>query len=60
MESLPLKQAHQIIDGALARARAENFKPMGIVVVDDGGNLKASHAHTRCQSSQAQYRSTQA
>lgn len=41
MESLTLKQAHQIIAGALARARAENFKPMGIVVVDDGGNLKA-------------------
>jgi len=41
MASLTLKQARQIIDGALARARAENFKPMGIVVVDDGGNLKA-------------------
>ncbi|MBM3407538.1 MAG: GlcG/HbpS family heme-binding protein [Betaproteobacteria bacterium] len=41
MESLTLKQANQIIEGALARARAENFKPMGIAVVDDGGNLKA-------------------
>lgn len=41
MASLTLNQARQIIDGALARARAENFKPMGIVVVDDGGNLKA-------------------
>lgn len=38
---LTLAQARQIIDGALARARAENFKPMGIAVLDEGGNLKA-------------------
>ncbi len=41
METLTLAQARQIIDGALARARAENFKPMGIAVLDEGGNLKA-------------------
>ncbi len=41
MDTLTLAQARQIIDGALARARAENFKPMGIAVLDDGGNLKA-------------------
>lgn len=41
MESLTLAQARQIIDGALARSHAEKFKPMGIAVLDDGGNLKA-------------------
>jgi uncharacterized protein GlcG (DUF336 family) len=41
LETLTLAQARQIIDGALARARAENFKPMGIAVLDEGGNLKA-------------------
>lgn len=41
METLTLAQARQIIDAALARARTENFKSMGIAVLDDGGNLKA-------------------
>jgi uncharacterized protein GlcG (DUF336 family) len=41
METLTLAHAQTIINAALARARAENFKPMGIAVLDDGGNLKA-------------------
>lgn len=41
METLTLAHAQTIINAALARARSENFKPMGIAVLDDGGNLKA-------------------
>ena len=41
METLTLAHAQTIIASALARARAENFKPMVIAVLDDGGNLKA-------------------
>jgi uncharacterized protein GlcG (DUF336 family) len=41
LETLTLAHAQTIIDAALARARSENFKPMGIAVLDEGGNLKA-------------------
>ena len=41
MDTLTLAQAQQIISGALARSRAEGFKPMGIVVLDAAGHLKA-------------------
>ena len=41
MPSLTLAQANQIIAGALARSKAAGFKPMGVVVLDDAGHLKA-------------------
>lgn len=41
MSSLTLAQANQIIAGALARSKASGFKPMGIVVLDEAGHLKA-------------------
>ena len=41
MASLSLAQANQIIDVALRRAREAGYKPMGIAVLDDGGNVKA-------------------
>ena len=41
MTSLTLAQAQQIIAGALAKSKASGFKPMGIAVLDDAGNLKA-------------------
>jgi uncharacterized protein GlcG (DUF336 family) len=39
--TLTLTQANQIIAGALAKSNASGFKPMGIVVLDDAGHLKA-------------------
>ncbi len=41
MDRLTLEQAQAIIAGALARSKAEGFKPMGIAVLDDAGHLKA-------------------
>jgi uncharacterized protein GlcG (DUF336 family) len=41
MAALTLDQAQHIIAGALACSREQGFRPMGIAVVDDGGNLKA-------------------
>ena len=41
MPSLTLEQANQIITGALAKSKASGFKPMGVAVLDDSGNLKA-------------------
>jgi uncharacterized protein GlcG (DUF336 family) len=41
MASLTLEQAQRIIAGALARSREQGFKPMGIAVVDESGNLKS-------------------
>jgi uncharacterized protein GlcG (DUF336 family) len=41
MATLTLAQANQIISGALAQSKAAGYKPMGIVVLDDGGNIKA-------------------
>ncbi|MDH4375124.1 MAG: heme-binding protein [Ramlibacter sp.] len=41
MSSLSLAQAQAIVSAALARSRAEGFKPMGIAVLDGAGHLKA-------------------
>ncbi len=41
MSSLSLTQANQIIAAALAKSKESGFKPMGIVVIDDAGHLKA-------------------
>ncbi|HEY8707133.1 MAG TPA: heme-binding protein [Burkholderiaceae bacterium] len=41
MPSLTLAQANQIIAAALAKSKESGFKPMGIVVLDDAGHLKA-------------------
>lgn len=41
MASLTLAQANQIIAGALAKSKASGFKPMGVVVLDESGQLKA-------------------
>ncbi len=41
MTSLTLAQANQIIAAAIAKAREAGYKPMGIVVLDAAGNLKA-------------------
>ena len=38
---LTLTQAQAIIQAALARSQAENFKPMAIAVLDESGHLKA-------------------
>jgi len=41
MASLTLAQALKIIDTAVAKARADGCKAMGIVVLDESGALKA-------------------
>jgi uncharacterized protein GlcG (DUF336 family) len=41
MTTLTLDQAHKIISGALCRAREAGYAPMGVAVLDEGGNLKA-------------------
>ena len=41
MTQLTLAQANQIITAALAHSKAAGYKPMGIVVLDESGNLKA-------------------
>ncbi len=41
MNQLTLEQANQIIQGARAAARAANYKPMGIAVLDASGQLVA-------------------
>jgi uncharacterized protein GlcG (DUF336 family) len=41
MSQLTLDQASTIVDTALARGREMSLKPLTIVVLDDGGNLKA-------------------
>ncbi len=41
LTSLTLTQAQQIITAALAKSKESGFKPMGIAVLDDSGNLKA-------------------
>jgi uncharacterized protein GlcG (DUF336 family) len=42
MARLTLQQANKIIEGALAKAREMKIKPLGVVVVDDAGNVKAA------------------
>ena len=41
MSTLTLAQANQIITAALAKSKESGFKPMGIAVLDEAGNLKA-------------------
>ncbi len=41
MPALTLAQANQIIAAALAKSKESGFKPMGIAVLDESGNLKA-------------------
>ena len=42
MAKLTLQQANRIIGGVLAKAREMKVKPLGVVVVDDSGNVKAA------------------
>jgi uncharacterized protein GlcG (DUF336 family) len=42
MTRLTLQQANQIIEGALAKAREMKLKPLGVVVLDESGHLKAA------------------
>ena len=42
MTRLTLEQANRIIEGALARAREMKIKPLGVVVLDESGHLKAA------------------
>lgn len=39
--TLTLAQANQIISAALENSKQSGYKPMGIVVLDEAGNLKA-------------------
>ena len=41
MTTLTLDQANKIISAAMAASREAGYKPMGIAVLDDAGNLKA-------------------
>ncbi|MFN4360411.1 MAG: GlcG/HbpS family heme-binding protein [Hylemonella sp.] len=41
MTTLTLAQAQQILAGALAHSLAAGYKPMGVVVLDEAGHLKA-------------------
>ena len=42
MSTLTLQQAHTLITAAFAEARAQGYKPMGVVVVDGAGQTKAA------------------
>ena len=42
MSTLTLAQARQLIDAALASARQQGFKPMGVVVIDAAAQVVAS------------------
>lgn len=42
MPRLTLKQANTIIEQALLKAREMKIKPLGVVVLDDSGNVVAS------------------
>lgn len=41
MTALTLEQAQTILAGALAKSKAMGYKPMGVVVLDASGDLKA-------------------
>ena len=41
MDRLTLDQPQAILAAALAHARAAGYKPMGVAVLDDAGDLKA-------------------
>jgi len=42
MSSLTLKQANTIIEKGFAKAREMKIKPLGIVVLDEAGNIKSA------------------
>jgi uncharacterized protein GlcG (DUF336 family) len=42
MPRLTLKQANTIIDKALAKAREMKIKPLGVVVLDESGNIMSA------------------
>jgi uncharacterized protein GlcG (DUF336 family) len=42
MSRLTLKQANTIIDKALAKAREMKIKPLGVVVLDESGNIMSA------------------
>ena len=42
MSRLTLKQANTIIETAFAKAREMKIKPLGVVVLDDAGNIKSA------------------
>lgn len=42
MSKLTLEQANRLVNAALASARSHNFKPMGVVVLDEAGHLKTA------------------
>ena len=42
MQPLTLAQANQMISAALSRAQEAGHRPMGVVVLDDAGHVKAS------------------
>lgn len=42
MTTLTLEQANLIIQAALAHSAKAGYKPMGVVVLDDAGHLKAA------------------
>jgi len=57
MSKLTLAQANTIINAAINAARASSGPPIAVVVVDDGGHVKASQREDgasdvshRCQS----------
>ena len=41
MVTLTLAQANQILTAALAKSKQMGYKPMGVVVLDESGNMKA-------------------
>ena len=41
MSGLTLEQASRIVDAALGKGAELGFKPLTVVVLDDGGNMKA-------------------
>ncbi|MDJ0613912.1 MAG: heme-binding protein [Rhizobiaceae bacterium] len=44
MAKLSLNRANRIISQAFAHAKEAGYKPLAVVVLDDGGNLKAFQA----------------
>ena len=41
MAALTLAQANRIVEGALAKAREMNVRPLAVAVLDDAGHLKS-------------------
>ena len=42
MSTLTLDQANRIIAAALAKSKESGYKPMGVVVLDESGNVKSA------------------